>query len=754
MKYNIWKFVAGLNPKYILVVLCIVIPLSVYFTFQLKFSYDYEDFFPKGDPDLDFYYTFRDQFEHDDNFLLVGLKPEMGVFDLLFLTSLDSATNKIQRSTYAERAYSLSNFKYFIKSPFGFIDYPALHIYEPEKYLVDSSRIKLDERIFGKLISEDLSTTIIYIKTDDTLTQQESDLFISEVKKGLNESGFTDFHLLGKSNFQVELVKLQRKEFLIYSLLSVLLVAIVTYLLFRKIWAVLISMFTVAISLIIFTGILGFTHIEQNVMSTLFPIVIIIIGISDAVHFLGKYIIELRKNSKREIALFKTLSDIGFATLLTAVTSAIGFLTMLTSNVPPIRFFGVLSALGVVLVYIVVLFLISPLLKFFTLKQLDKFGFEGENKWGGIVEIIYNSGKNHTRKMLAISAVILLIFTYGMTQITTDIHLEAGMPKNAKITEDFHFFEEHFNGFRPFEIAAHAQKNYDITDPAVLREIDKVESFVKQNEIINGLQSITMVYKSLNRAYNGDDPAEYKLPDDENMYAIFNRDLKKTKLSELNVLISDDKKYGRISGFLSDAGTDSIRKVQKNIADFITQNTDSEIVDFTITGTGIIFDKNTEYLRKNIISGVLLAFFCIGIVMAFMFRNWKMVIISIIPNIIPLVVCAGIMGLLKIELDAPTSIIFGISYGIAVDDTIHFLSKFKIEKQKGFSTEQAIRNTFQETGKAVFSMSVILFFGFMILLLSPTAATFNIGLLTGITLFSAVWPDVYLLPYMLRKWIK
>ena len=202
------------------------------------------------------------------------------------------------------------------------------------------------------------------------------------------------------------------------------------------------------------------------------------------------------------------------------------------------------------------------------------------------------------------------------------------------------------------------------------------------------------------------------------------------------------------------AGTDSIRVVQKKINEFITQNTNPEIVDFNITGTGIIFDKNTEYLRNNIISGVLLAFLCIGIVMAFMFRNWKMVIISIIPNVIPLVVCAGIMGLLKIELDAPTSIIFGISYGIAVDDTIHFLSKFKIEKQKGFSTEQAIRNTFQETGKAVFSMSVILFFGFMILLISPTAATFNIGLLTGITLFSAVWPDVYLLPYMLRKWIK
>lgn len=137
-----------------------------------------------------------------------------------------------------------------------------------------------------------------------------------------------------------------------------------------------------------------------------------------------------------------------------------------------------------------------------------------------------------------------------------------------------------------------------------------------------------------------------------------------------------------------------------------------------------------------------------------MFRDWKMVVISIIPNVIPLAVCAGIMGLLKIELDAPTSIIFGISYGIAVDDTIHFLSKFKIERQKGYDVETAIRNTFEETGKAVFIMSVILFFGFMILMLSPTAATFNIGLLTGITLFSAVWPDVYLLPIMLRKWMK
>ncbi|MFI5170818.1 MAG: RND family transporter [Chitinophagales bacterium] len=754
LKNRVWKFVAGLDPKYVLVVFLLLAGVSIFFTAKLKFSYDYEDFFPKGDPDLDFYYLFREKFEHDDNFLLVGFKPENGIFEKQFLTKLDSATSLIGKINNVGRVYSITNFNYFVKSPFGFIDYPALHIDEEERYAFDSTRIQLDERIKGKLISEDFSTAVIFIKTNDTLVQEESKGLIDDVTSSVQKAGLQDYHLLGKSNFQIEIVKIQHREFIVFSLLSVLLVSIVTYLMFRNFWCVFISMLTVGVSLMLFTGILGAAGIEQNVMSTLFPIVIIIIGISDAVHFIGKYIIELRKNPNKNIALFKTLADIGFATFLTAVTSAIGFMTMLTSNVPPIKFFGVLSGLGVLLVYFVVLFFISPLLKLFSLKQLDSLTKKDENNWGRFINSIYFSGKDHPSRILLTGGLILFVFIFGMTRISTDIHLEAGMPKNAQVTKDFHFFEENFNGFRPLEIAAEAKNGFTIDSPEILKEIDKVETYVKSFDIINGVQSITMVYKSLNRAYEGDDPAAYKLPDEEIKYKMFANDLKKTKLSEINVLISEDKKYGRISGFVSDTGTDSIRSVQNSIKDFIAKNTNPEQVAFTVTGTGIIFDKNTEYLRNNIISGVLLAFLCIGIVMAFMFRNWKMVIISIIPNIIPLVVCAGIMGLLKIELDAPTSIIFGISYGIAVDDTIHFLSKFRIERMKGADMELAIRNTFHETGKAVFIMSVILLFGFLILLFSPTAAIFNIGLLTGITLFSAIWPDVFLIPIMLRKWMK
>lgn len=754
MKFELWKKVAALNPRYVLVFCGILILISAWFTLQIKFSYDYEDFFPKGDSDLDFYYQYREKFEHDDNFLLVGFKNEEGIFNQQFLSALDTATKQISALKFADRTYSITNFRYFIKSPFGFIDYPALHTDDPSRYRDDSLRMRLDERINGKLISEDFSTTIIYIKTTDSLSQQDSKLFLSALKSLINGSGLKNAHYLGKVNFSVELAGVQRNEFLIYSVLSLILVSLVTYLMFRSFWCVMICLFTVAVALILFTGLLGALGYDQNIMSTLYPIVIIIIGISDAVHFLGKYIVELKKEHERKTALFNTLKDVGAATFLTAVTSAIGFLTMLTSNVIPLREFGIFSALGVLVAYLVVLFITSPLLKFFDLNQLNNDKQKSNLYWDRFINFIYLSGKKHPRNILIVMSILLVIFGFGISRISTDIHLEAGMPKNAQVTEDFHFFEQNFNGFRPFEIAAVARGKYLIDDPEILKEIDEVENYARHFEIINGVQSVTMIYKSLNRAYFADQPAAYHLPDDSTYYKKFNADLKKFKLSELNILISNDKKYGRITGYLSDAGTDSIQAVQKQIENYIAENTDTSKVKFEITGTGIIFDKNTDYLRRNIINGVLLAFLCIGILMSVMFKNLKMVIISIIPNILPLFACAGIMGLLNIELDAPTSIIFGISYGIAVDDTIHFLSKFKIERDRGHTVEEAIQLTFQETGKAVFIMSVILFFGFLILMVSSTAATFNIGLLTGVTLFSAVWPDVLLLPMMLRKWVR
>ncbi len=754
MKWNIWKWIAAMPVRFAVAATLLLIPLAIHFTLQLRFSYDYADFFPENDPDLAYYFDFRERFEPDDNFLLIGMQPKQGVFEQRFLTSLDSATRAAGRIQGVERVVSISNFRYAVRSPFGFLDFPALHVDEPGRYADDSTRIIQDERMRGKLISEDGRTTVILLKTSDTLDQHDAKPLIADVQQLMEQAGISEYHLLGKAYFETELVRIQQKEFVLYAMLSVLLVVIVTYLMFRKVWVVVLSALTVGLSLLFFTGIMGLLGIEQNVMSTLYPIVIIIIGISDAVHFVGKYLIELRRNANRRIALFRTLSDIGFATGLTAVTSAIGFLSMLTSNVPPIRNFGVYSALGVLVVYAVVILIISPLLTLFRQDQLDAHT-DGESAgWTRFLDGLYTTGKKRVKPILYVTFLVLGVSLFGILNISTNIHIGQGLPEGEPVTEDFYFFEKQFNGFRPFEIAAEAQGAHQIDEPAVLREIEKVENKAKTYPIVNGLQSVTMVYKSMHRAYSGDRIDAYVLPENDSTLLQYRKDLDRFALREIHTLISEDRKAGRISGFVSDVGTDSIRAMQDDLQEFISTETDPTLVTFTTTGTGVIFDKNTLYLRKNILSGVLLAFLCIGIVMAYLFRDLRMVIISIIPNVIPLVVCAGIMGIFGIELDAPTSIIFGISYGIAVDDTIHFLSKYNIERRKGYPIEIALQNTFTETGKAVFTMSLILFFGFMILLLSPTAATFNIGLLTGVTLFTAVWPDVFILPLLIRKWSK
>lgn len=732
-----------------------ILLFCAWFTLRIRFSYNYEDFFPQHDPDLDFYYSYRAQFEHDDNFFLVGFKPGGAVFSHAFLTALDTATQRLAHSDHIEKAYSISNFRYFVKSPFGFLDYPALHIDDSSRYAADSARMVLDERIRGKLISPDMQTVVIFLKTADDLDESQARDLVNSVHTALQGLPLPQAHFLGKANFQVALIDLQQREFLLYSFLSLLLVCAITYFLFRKAWCVFLSLLTVGVTLLLFTGIIGISGLRLNVMGVLYPVVIIVIGISDAVHFLNKYIHVLREEPDREKALFLTLSDVGLATFLTALTSAIGFLTLVTANVQPLRVFGLFSGLGILLAYFVVIFLTCPLLKLFSPSQLDSGALSANRKWNRFINFIYLTGKNKARRVVVITTIVTLIFGYGLTRISTDIHVVAGLPRHSVITDDFTFFENNFNGFRPFEIAAIAQDTCHITDPEVLTQIGMLEKYAAHFPIVNGLQSVDMVYKSLNRAYHGDNPAYYALPPDTSaLYASFEKDLSRFRPAEINVLLSKDRKLGRISGFLKDAGTDSIREVQNAIMAWADTNLDTSCVHFRVTGTGIIFDKNTEYLRHNIISGVLLAFITISILMALMFRNFRMVFISIIPNIIPLIVCAGIMGFMHIELDAPTSIIFDISYGIAVDDTIHFLSKYKIERSRGASLERAIHTTFQETGKSIFVMSLILMFGFLILLFSSMTSTFNIGLLTGLTLFSAVWPDVFLLPVMLRAWMR
>ncbi|MFN3940313.1 MAG: efflux RND transporter permease subunit, partial [Chitinophagales bacterium] len=544
------------------------------------FSYAFDDVFPKGDEELDFYYAFRDKFTPDDNFLLVGFERDQ-IFETEFLNQLDSATTQINRLQSVNRALSITNFRYFVKTGFGFIDYPAIHIDAPEKYISDSLRIAADERVVGKLISEDFNTIIIYIQTKDSLLQDANRALVEDVQAILTQNNLTNAHLLGKAFFEVELVDYQKKEFITYAVLSILMVSIIIFILYRSMWCVFIALSTVTINLILFIGMLGISGRTLNVMSTLYPIILIIVGISDTIHFLNRYILELRSNLDRGTAILNTLRDTGLATFLTSVTTAIGFLTLLSSKVFPVREFGVLAACGVLLAYGIVLFFTTPLLSLFNLRQLESLKIKKthSNRW---LTEIYHFTLHKPNKIIGVTALLTIVSIAGVFQITTNINLSNGLPDNTQVKEDFLFFENTFNGFRPFEMAVIVAPPYTVHSPEVLQSIDTIEQFIAGFPAISSLQTATVFYKSLNRAYNGDMAAAYHLPDSVQDFKKMRTDLKKFGKNELQFLISEDEQWTRMSGYVRDVGTDSIQKIQNAIATFAETHIDTSKVQFRI----------------------------------------------------------------------------------------------------------------------------------------------------------------------------
>lgn len=742
------------NKKQILFAFAFIIVGAAYMLQKVEFVFDFERFFPKGDPDLAYFLEFKESFEDDDNFLMVAIPGEPSIFNEKTLQTIDILTKNGHQLPYVLKAQSITNFEYFVKLGFGGFSppYPAIDISKPQQYASDSARVMQDERIVGNLIAEDASSAVILFKTKNELNQKESEELTDSLNQLIEDLGIEEVHILGRANFQVALIRQQIKEFIFSTALSAILVSIVFYLIFRRFKVTAIAIFSMLISLILFLGFVALVGIKLDILSTLFPIVLIIVGVSDVVHLSNKYIDELHKGSDKKTAIQITIKEVGLATFLTSLTTAIGFMSLVTSRILPVKMFGITAALGVLLTFFIILLLTSSLL--LLLKPKDVYAKkQAQSSWKKGLTWAFDWTKNNSSKVIISTLLIVIISGVGIAKIHTDVNIYDSLPKGIKLTEDFSFFEKHYAGFRPFEIAVELNEPYTTNDFEVLEQIHLLEEYLKKQEEINGVQSITVLYKTLNRAFNADRISYYQFPSQQG----FNKMKKwaeKVPADLFTVLVNEEGNKTRISAKVKDVGADRIVALNKGIEKFIYEELDGSIASYKITGTGVIVDKNNEYVRESLLYGLAIAFFVIGGVMVLLFKDVKMLIISLIPNVLPLLVGGALMGFLDIALDAPTAIIFAISFGIAVDDTIHFLSKYKIERLKNKSQEEALYATVTETGKAIIITSIILFFGFLILLFSKTPGIRFVGILVSTTLFTAVIADVFLLPVLIRKWLK
>lgn len=717
---------------------------------DLKFSFDFSHFFPEGDDDLIFYQDFIKDFGTDDNFLLIAIENEKTVFDKTFLNEFHQLSIDAKKFPYVTANQSITTLFYPLKSPLGYSKLPIIHLNDSTRYVSDWKKIKEDNLFINSLIDKKATSLVLVLETEDGLNYEQCTELLNTVRPRLEQVGFSDYHLLGRAFFYEALIDIQKRELLITTIAASILIVLILFLVYRSVTIIALSLFSILLALALFMGLLSILNIELTALASFYPILILIVGTSDVIHIMDDYLGKLRKGLEKEIAMRMTLKEVGVSTLLTSVTTAIGFASLLTSKSTSVSGFGINASLGVLIAFVTIIFFTCALLLLIDERHLIPKVADSK-VWPKSLHATNSFTKRYPKSILLGSLIFGGLCVIGITKINTNYQIKNSFPAGSQIASDFEFFQQNYSGFRPLEVAVTTVGNNKITDFAVAKEIEKVVQEMKSIPTIQSVRSVNAFYKGLNKANNLNKSDYFILPEKETEFNEYRKAVKKLTQRQFAKFVNAEENKSRITSKVLDVGLDTITKVYQDLRNFILTQTDTSKVQFRLTGTGILLDKNAVYVRESLINGLLMGTLLVAFIMALLFKNLKLLLISLLPNVLPLLFAAGLLGFLGIPLEATISVVFAIVFGIAVDDTIHFLGRFKVGRANGLTKEEALEVTFFETGRALVITTLTLFFGFLVLLFSANQPSVTIGLLVSVTLLAALVLDLLLLPVLIRK---
>jgi hypothetical protein len=475
-----------------------------------------------------------------------------------------------------------------------------------------------------------------------------------------------------------------------------------------------------------------------------------VVGTSDAIHLTNKYLTELRNGATKEAAIRHTFKEIGFATFLTSFTTAVGFLTLLFSPIDPVQSFGLYAAVGVLIAYgVTILFLPAV---FVLMKPPEIIRFQQTDAlWQTVLHRLFRFIINRKKSIALVTLLLAGISLVGIAKIKINYYLLQDLSENHPLKKDLRYFEQKYSGVRPFEMVIALQKDATLT-LTTLRKMETLEQYLHHTYGAGFITSPVLVAKKLNQALHGGNSRYFALPETPKQWQKIQKKFASVfKSNAWKLMYNSEKKWIRISGKMPDVGSFYAKEKNRQLNEFAQKlfDTSSGEYNIQITGTALLIDINNNYLAENLITGLLIAFVIISIIIGLLFKSLKMVGVALIPNVLPLLFIAGIMGFSGVDMNMSTSIVFTIAFGIAVDDTIHFLSKYKLETVKG--NTEALPHTFFSTGKAIIITTVVLFFGFAALMFSDFTSTYYIGFFVSLILLFAVLCDLFLLPILLQQ---
>lgn len=734
--------------------LAVTILLGVQST-NLIFDYDFEKFFPVDDSETDFFFDYRDKFESDNDFLLVAIENDNGVFEKSFMEKVDRVAKKLEKEDYIQFVSSIT----FLEEQFfhqggsrtqkKYIDF---NDYDRER---DSIRIYQKDELINALVANDGKSVCLFLRHDDFLSKRKSDELINNIHDVLDQSKFDNYRVGGRSVGQKFYIDKMSGEMLFFVGLSAVLIVLFLFIAFKSVWGILIPQIVIVGSMVWVVGGMGLFQEPINIILIVLPSIMLIVSMSDVIHLASRYLDALRTEDSNYKAITVAVREVGLATFVTSITTAVGFFSLYFVRVQPIQVFGVVMGIGVLIAFFMTfltlpaIFYIFPGPKFVREEKKNHYWYKYLQRW--FVFIL-----KYRYRILAAGSVLVVVSLIGTFQMTSNNFIMDDLKPDEPLKLDFDYLDEHYGGVRPFEMSVTVlDTTKNVWDIEVLQQVDSVEQYIEEFYKAEIKTSLVSALKVFNRSAHSGDKEFFELPTSKSKLRKYRQMLRIAgKGKFIRTFVDSTERTMRISGSIPDLGNNEVTRRNKNLEKFLAKKEKSKLVDYQLTGTAHLIDKNMSYLSYSLVMGLGLSILVVALIIGLIYRSVPILIISIVPNVLPLICIAGIMGFTGVELKTTTAIIFTIAFGIAVDDTIHFLGKFKYELMKGHGKLYALKRSYLTTGKAMILTTLILCAGFLLLIFSSFLGTYYMGLMLCITLFVALLADLTLLPVLLLLFYK
>ena len=763
---SFWDYIASRILRNRVFLLVLIVLFTIFMSFQwknMRFTFTEANLLP-DDHEVNIQYnSFLEKFGEEGNLVVLGFK-DKNFFTEKNYRAWEKFVSEIKKDKATELTLSIEDLRVLEKDTIAqkfklvpFINndsisdnylktkekefYNDLPFYEGMLFNKESGAVRFAIYMDKKIVNTPARKAFI----EKHLSQEKINAFEKETGLDLRVSGMPYIRTLNANSIISEIGLFVGAALGITSLLF--------FFFFRSFRATMISMFVVIIGVMWSFGTLGLLNYEITVLTAIIPPLIIVIGIPNCIFLINKYQQEIKNHGNKAKSLQRVISKVGNATLMTNLTTAAGFGTFIFTDSKLLSEFGIVASLNIVFLFILCLIIIPIVYSYMPMPKEKHLAHLGKNYMAAFINWIENTIRHHRVAVFSTAIGILVLGIIGIYQITVSGSIIEDMPKKAPFFKDIVFYEKEFDGVMPLEIVVDTKRPKGALKSVTLKRIEELqETIIEIPELSKPVSIVNLVKYSKQAYYNGN-PEFYELPTKQEEAFILSYIKNSTQKGNENMLksyVDSTGQYARITTFMRDIGTDKMQKIEERLQDKINHIFPKERYEVSLTGKAYVFEKGTHYLIDNLVQSLLFAIVLISLLMAYMFRSFKMIVVSLLPNILPLVMTAGLMGFLGIPIKPSTILVFSIAFGISVDDTIHFLAKYRQElKANDWKIKRSVYSTLKEAGISMFYTSVVLFFGFSVFTLSDFGGTVALGGLVATTLLFAMLSNLILLPALL-----